>query len=95
MYKFIISFFSCMVSAQVSDNVVTWDFPIRYGTPEWEKLNGYEAQLSPIAGLSMSLINRDREFPRNDVQLLSFKRYFITDNIEVLDRVVESVNKLR
>ena len=49
MYKFLliiaISFLACTVNAQVSESVVTWDFPVRYGTEEWKTLKSYEEQL--------------------------------------------------
>jgi len=49
-------------------------------------------ELSPIAGLGLNIIDRDGEFSKNDAKLRSLKQHFITDDMEVLDRIFESVN---
>ena len=42
-------FFICMIlvsfAINAQDNVVTWDFPVNPGTPEWKELASYEEQL--------------------------------------------------
>ena len=37
--------FVCVVNAQTETKVI-WDYPVRYGTPEWETLKSYEEQLN-------------------------------------------------
>ena len=48
--------------------------------------------LSPTAGLCLCILDKDGNFSKNDVKLLSLKRTFLSEDIEVLNKVVESVN---
>ena len=48
--------------------------------------------LSPTAGLCLCVVDKDGYFSKNDAKLLSLKRTFMSEDIEVLNKVVESVN---
>ena len=44
--------------------------------------------LSPTAGLHLSLLDKNGEFSKNDTKLLLLKFYFMAEDIEVLDRTI-------
>ena len=49
--------------------------------------------LSPTAGLCLSIIDNEREITKNDPKLLSLKNTFMSENIEVLDSVFKLIKK--
>ena len=49
--------------------------------------------LSPTAGLCLSIIDKERHFTKNDSKLLSLKNTFMSENIEVLDSVFKLIKK--
>jgi len=48
--------------------------------------------LSPTVGLGLSLFDKDGSFSKNDTKLLSLKSTFMCEEIEVLDRVMRTVD---
>jgi hypothetical protein len=51
--------------------------------------------LSPTAGLCLSMLDRNGELSENDTKLLSLKRTFMSDDINVLNKIFEQVNNLK
>jgi hypothetical protein len=51
--------------------------------------------LSPTACLCLSMFDRNGELSKSDAKLLSLKRTFMSDSIEVLNKVFEQVNHLK
>ena len=49
--------------------------------------------LSPTAGLCLSILDKSGEFSRNNDKLLLLKQTFMSDEIAVLDSIVESIKK--
>ena len=47
--------------------------------------------LSPTAGLCLSILDKNGEFSKNNTKLLSLKRTFMAEDIKVLDGVIELV----
>jgi hypothetical protein len=48
--------------------------------------------LSPTAGLCLSILDKDGEFSKNTIKLLSLKKTYMSEDIEVLDSVFELIN---
>lgn len=51
--------------------------------------------LSPTAGLCLSMFDRNGELSKNDAKLLSLKGTLMSNDIKVLNKVFEQVNHLR
>ena len=51
--------------------------------------------LSPTAGVCLSILDRGGEISRNNTNLLSLKRTFMTEDIKVLDSVMDLVGNLK
>jgi len=51
--------------------------------------------LSPTAGLCLSLVDGSGELSKNDANFLSLEQTFMTEDIKVLDNVIELVNKIK
>ncbi|MDR1200796.1 MAG: hypothetical protein LBL58_04065 [Tannerellaceae bacterium] len=49
--------------------------------------------LSPTAGLCLCIFDRDGKSSKNDAKLLLLKRTFMSEDIEVLNKVFESIKK--
>ena len=49
--------------------------------------------LSPTAGLCLSILDKSGEFSRNDEKLLLLEQTFMSDDITVLDSIFESIKK--
>ena len=76
---------------QVLLEVVVLKYNSKKQIPEVYSLWG----LSPTAGLCLSIIDKDGEFSKNNTKLLSLKRTFMVEEIEVLDSVIELVNNIK
>jgi len=46
IFLILFSVIACVLNAQTATEKVTWDYPVRYGTPEWETLNTFQERLN-------------------------------------------------